>query len=108
MKKYTIVLSIIFLGSLFLAGAASADQLTNPIPGANDLKTLIIAITTAVAGIIGAATIIMFVLSGIIFLTAAGSPERVNTAKACLLYAIIGTIVAISAGAIATTITSLF
>jgi len=96
MKKVFALSQIVFI-SLFLASFILAQTtITNPI-GASNFKELITKIADGVAIIIGPVAVIMFIVAGILYLTSAGNPERINSAKACLMYAIIGIAVAISA-----------
>ncbi|OIP59982.1 MAG: hypothetical protein CO143_00100 [Candidatus Moranbacteria bacterium CG_4_9_14_3_um_filter_45_14] len=46
-------------------------------------------------GIIGVLAVIAFVVSGILYLTAAGDEGRIEQAKATMMYAIIGLVVAL-------------
>ena len=50
--------------------------------------------------IIGALAVIMLIVGGIMYVTSAGDSKRVESAKNTILYAIIGIVVAIAAGAI--------
>jgi NAD/NADP transhydrogenase beta subunit len=61
-------------------------------------------IFTAVAGLVGAISVIMIVIAGIFYLTSAGSPEKMETAKKALTYAIIGMVVAVAAVTIVDTV----
>ena len=105
-KAYKII-ALTLLG-VFCSGLvlAQATEIENPI-GPKDFKTLFKAIATGVAVIIGPLAVVMFILAGIMFITSAGNPESVNNAKSALMYAIIGTIIALLAGAIAATVTSI-
>lgn len=100
MKKPIISLAVI-IGFLLSAGIVGAAALENPI-GASDFKSLIIKIADAVGTIIAGASTIMFVIAGGLFLFSAGSPERINAAKKCLIYAVIGTVIALAAKGLAT------
>ncbi|MBI1866323.1 MAG: hypothetical protein HY005_03330 [Candidatus Staskawiczbacteria bacterium] len=93
-----IVFTILFVSILVIAGGeTSAVVLVNPLVGVNNICQLLTRIINAVAGIVGAISVIMIIVSGIMYLLSAGSPERINKAKAALVYAIIGMAIAISA-----------
>ncbi|MEK7080594.1 MAG: hypothetical protein AAB925_02045 [Patescibacteria group bacterium] len=68
---------------------------------------LLNGIIPAVAGLVGALSVIMIIVAGILFLTSAGSPERIGTAKKALIYAIVGIVIALTAGAIVITLKSI-
>lgn len=78
----------------------------NPLKYNNFGQLLLDGIIPAVAGLIGALSVIMIIVAGILFLTSAGSPERIGTAKKALAYAIIGIVITLISGAIVVTIKS--
>ena len=63
-------------------------------------------IIPAVAGLVGALSVIMIIVAGILYLTSAGSQEKMLTAKKALIYAIAGIVITLLAGAIVVTITT--
>ena len=97
---------VIFNGLLLMAGAGNAVVLVNPLAGGgvNNFAALLEKITLAVAGLVGAVSVIMIIVAGIMFLLSAGSPEKIGAAKKAFIYAIVGLAIAISAGAIVATI----
>jgi len=94
-------ISVLFLLPLF----ASAVTINNPIKY-SDFSSLLTAIAGAVATIIGSLAALMIIVSGFLFITSAGSPEKIKNAKAALTYAIIGMVVAGLASAIIATVKS--
>jgi hypothetical protein len=85
---------LVVLGlSLSLVVSADEVQLTSPIT-ATDFKSFFTSLAEGVAAIIGPAAVLMIVIAGVLFVTSAGSPEKIKTAKTCLIYAIIGGIIA--------------
>lgn len=106
MKKIYTLLVLVIISLSFANPLLAQIRIENPI-SANTFAELLELITKAVAGIIGPIAVIMFIIAGIIFLTSAGKPEKVTTAKTCLLYAIIGTAIALGAGIISATITTI-
>lgn len=103
MKK-VYIFSIVAIGLLCMAPLAFAQSITNPIKYGDFTDLLTNGILPAVAGIVGSLATVMIIVAGIFYLTSAGSPERVGTAKKALMYAIIGIVIAIAAGTIATII----
>ncbi|MEK7562089.1 MAG: pilin [Patescibacteria group bacterium] len=78
-------------------------QVTIPNPLGNTTNTfgdLLGNIITAVAGIIGALSVIMIIVAGILYLTSAGSPEKMTKAKTALIYAIAGIVITLLASGI--------
>ena len=93
---------IVFISLFCLAGFALAVQIPNPLTGVDSFGQLLTdKIIPAVAGVIASLATIMIIWAGILYLTSAGSPEKVGTAKKALIYAITGIVIAISAEAIA-------
>lgn len=105
MKKIYILLTLALIGFSF-ASLVSAEAIKDPLGGKN-IAQVLESITKGVADIVGPLAGIMVVIAGILFLTSAGNPERVNTAKTCLMYAVIGGAIALSAGVISATITKI-
>ncbi len=81
--------------------------LQSPI-SAESFGELLSKIVAGVASIIAGASVIMFVIAGILFLTSAGSPERLQSAKNCLKYALVGLFIALIAGAVVETMKGIF
>jgi len=98
-------LIIIIIVSLFVA-TNFVFAVAIPQFGPTSWSGLFESITKVVSDVIGSIAGIMFIVAGIIYLTSAGDPERMNLAKKALTYAIIGLIVAIAAGSIVKMITT--
>ena len=94
---------MVFVFFLAAAGSITAVTLDNPL-NVDNFPDLLTNIILAVAGLVGAISVIMITVAGIMYLLSAGSPEKMGTAKTALFYAIIGLAIAVSAGAIVTTI----
>jgi hypothetical protein len=88
-----IVLSFIVVQ---LVSAQGSVTIPNPISAGN-FQELLLKIAGGVGMFIGVLGTIMVLVSAILFVTSAGSPERMGTAKKALLYAIIGIIIGGSA-----------
>lgn len=114
MKKLLLTIlatGAIALSPLLFAGSVSAyDALgnacgaggANPLCSANegDVDSAITNITNTIIFLLGAAAVIMIIIGGFMYVTAAGDAGRIKTAKNTILYAVIGLIVAIFAWAI--------
>ena len=98
-----IISSIISVGLFSMASLVSA-QITNPIPYNSFCGLFTKGIIPAVAMVVGALGVIMLIISGILFVTSAGSPEKVTKARSALVYAIAGIVIALAAEAIVGTI----
>jgi magnesium-transporting ATPase (P-type) len=100
MNKFfrTLIISI----ALFIAVSpvlVSAVEIVNPLESP-DIKTLLEKIFSAVTAIVGLISAIMIIVAGIMYLLSAGSPEKINSAKKALIYAIAGIVIALLAEAI--------
>ena len=104
MKK-VFLYSVIFVSLLTIAGGATAAvaKIENPLSAKNFCE-LLTKISIAVAGLVGAISVIMIIVAGIMYLLSAGNPDRINKAKTAFFYAIMGIVIALSAGAIVTII----
>ena len=100
LMKKILLFSIIFISLLSFVNLAEAAEdlikINNPLE-ADDFPTLINDISDNVSLLVGGIAVIMLIIAGIYFLTAAGSPEKIQTAKKFLTYAIIGIVIAIIA-----------
>ena len=67
---------------------------------AKDAKEIAKNIISVLLWIVGMASIIVIVYSGITFITSAGNPSQITRAKTMLLYAVVGLVVSILAYAI--------
>ena len=93
-----IISTVVFAGVFCLAGFVLA-ALTDPLGGAT-FTSLLERIVSGVATLITTLGVIMIIVAGILYLTSAGSPEKVGTAKKALVYAIAGIAVGLAATAI--------
>lgn len=114
-KKRLAYFTLAVFGALFFAAVAMAAAtqgggsatLESPTPGVSSFGELLEKIAGVAGSIVGAVSILMFVIAGILFMTSAGSPERIQSAKSALMYAVLGAIIALAAKGIAGTLTSL-
>jgi len=96
MKRVIQLILLILVSLLGLASFADAIVIENPLTS-EDIGAILTNIADKLANIIGGVTAIMFIASGILYLTSAGNPEKINSAKKCLTYAIIGLVVVLLA-----------
>jgi hypothetical protein len=93
-----LVLLTLALSPLIIKAADSAT-ISNPL-SANNFTALLTNIATAVGTLIATLGVIMLIVAGIFYLTSAGNPERISTAKKALIYAIAGIVIGLAANAI--------
>ena|ERR1700722_1771972 len=72
------------------------------LPHATADSGTVSTILQIVFGIIGALALLMITVSGLRYITSAGSPEQMGRAKNGIVYALVGLVVAITAEAIVT------
>jgi hypothetical protein len=77
-------------GSGDLAAIAGATGLPNPAGG---LKAVLMRVLNWMLGIFGALALLAFVISGIMYLTAAGETTRIDKAKTAMTWSIIGVVI---------------
>lgn len=95
------IVSVIIFSSLFcLVNFAMATTIPNPLGDTSSFPLLLGRIAIGVGNLIASLGVIMIIVAGILYLTSAGSPERTNTAKKALIYAIVGIAIGISANVI--------
>lgn len=110
MKKIILLSSILF-AFMIPANAFAATPFgacKNVVSGntavcsgdAKDAKEIAKNIISVLLWIVGMASIIVIVYSGITFVTSAGNPSQITRAKTMLLYAVVGLVVSILAYAI--------
>ncbi len=97
MKLKTIITGFLFFSAAITVRAGDGDLMGI----LENLESLVFQIA------MGLATI-MFIVAGILFLTSAGSPERLTKAKQALIVAIFGTLIAILSKAIVTILEQAF
>jgi hypothetical protein len=108
MKK---LLFIVLLVSFFLVGAnmvlaqkSEIDKpctgnlcLSNPLGDVNSPQALIGKVINSVLGVVGSIALLMFVYGGLIWMTSAGSPEKIKNGQDILVWSAIGLVVIFSA-----------
>jgi hypothetical protein len=92
---------LLIIGLLALAGNSFAQvRLENPLQGVNNFTDLFGKIISTVGILIAGLGTIMLIVAGILYVTSAGSPEKVGTAKKALIYAVAGIVIGLAASGI--------
>ena len=99
MKK-AYIFSVILIGLFCLTQLVFSEGIKNPLTNVNDFGQLLTKIAQGVGALIATLGTIMLIVAGILYLTSAGSPEKMGTAKKALTYAIIGIVIGLAASAI--------
>jgi len=101
------LLVFVSIGLLSLTNfAAGVVVINNPL-NVGTFKDLLLAIAGAVGKLVGTLGAIMIIVAGILYLTSAGSPERINKAKVAMVYAIAGIAIGLAASGIVLAITEM-
>lgn len=122
MKKFLAVIGLVVTMAFVAAPAASAVDLFKNCKSDNtdqcklvkedNLKTgsgsQIWTIVSFALGILGGIAIIVIVIGGFMYATSAGDSGKLTAAKNTILYAVVGLVVAIFAGAIVMFVTGFF
>lgn len=83
------------------SGQAASNPLCAERSGAgNKLNQQIKNITNVILFLLGAVAVIVIIIGGLMYVVSAGDPGKAKTAKDTILYAVIGLVVALFAGAI--------
>ena len=98
MKK--IVVSLILLSILAVPALAFAQ----PNVTINSLEQLVSAVKRPIWVVFGLIALIAFVIAGVLFLSAAGNPEKIAQGRTAFLWGIVGVVVGIVAYSIVTII----
>jgi len=91
-----LIYTALFIGLICLAPVVFGASITNPL-GVGTFKDLLLKIADGVGTLIASLAAIMIIIAGILYLTSAGSPEKIGTAKKALVYAVIGIVIGLSA-----------
>ena len=107
--KRSVAIIVSFLGSAGVAFAQSTITLQNPLgSNCNNLSCPVQAVINFLFTISIPLFGIMILVGAFFLMTAAGNPERASTGKKTILYAVIGFVVILLAGSIATLIRNMF
>lgn len=94
------LISVTAFVSLFCSARfALALSIQNPL-NVSTFSALFLKIANVVGGLIAGLSTIMLIISAIFYLTSAGNPQRIESGKKTLIYAIAGMAIGLSAVAI--------
>lgn len=77
-------------------GWNSTAALPSEVSSARSAADILLSVLNFLLGIVGTLSIIMLVVGGVMFLTAAGSQDRITTGKKIVTYALLGVVVALA------------
>lgn len=89
-------------------GWSSTSSLPTEVSSAKSASDILLSVLNFLLGIVGTLSIIMLVIGGGMFLTAAGSQDRITTGKKIVSYSLLGIIVALASLVIVRQIASFF
>ena len=98
-KKIVSLFALLGLFGFVCFAFAAPVIIPNPL-NVDNFGALLLKIARGIGVLIGSLGTIMIIVAGILYLTSAGSPERMGSAKKALFYAIAGIAIGISATAI--------
>jgi hypothetical protein len=100
-KKIILSLVLVSLVTLpFIAGAQPSAKI-------GSLDQLVSTLESALWTIFGAVAVVMFVVAGILFLTASGDPEKIKSARNAAIWGVAGVVVGIMAYSIIEIVSSM-
>jgi len=103
-------ITLISLSILLLPVMALAQMETNAPGGTGasigSLRQIVHSIENAMGMVFGGIAVIMFLVAGILFLTAGGTPEKVQAARSAFIWGIAGVVVGIVAFSIVAIVSS--
>ena len=99
MKKNILIFLLIIVLSLVLTKTFVFAQPTL-IESVDDIEEALKNIRNILFGIASFIAVIMFIVAGILYMTAQGEPEKINKAKTAVKSAVIGTVIAVVAAGV--------
>jgi hypothetical protein len=98
-KTQKIIVSLIVLSLIALPVVAlgAASQEVDQPATIGTLTDLVSKIETVIWVVFGLIAVIMFVIAGILFLTASGSPEKIQAARSAAIWGVVGVVIGILA-----------
>lgn len=119
MNPKHLAIAVVFVFSCVLPVTATVlavndtYQLTNPLGGSSankkgitDVNEIVGKVIQAVLGILGSIALVVFMYGGFLWLTSAGSEEKVSAGLSAMLYAAVGIFVIFGSYAILNTVLS--
>ena len=102
-------LTLISLGILLLPVVVLAQLSTGTtggLGGPTTIQALVNDIENVFGVVFGAIAVVMFVIAGVLFLTAGGDPEKVGAARSAFIWGVAGVVVGILAYTIVAIVSS--
>ncbi|MCX6724283.1 MAG: hypothetical protein NT155_03900 [Candidatus Staskawiczbacteria bacterium] len=99
MKTIKIALVALSIAALPLMAFAVVSNPINNVSGGgiSDLNTLVNSILAKMWVVFAGIAVIMFLVAGILFLTAGGQPEKIQSARSAFIWGVAGVVVGIIA-----------
>lgn len=88
-KLFLVLISLLFLPSIVLA---ESTPLFNPLR-VTTFPALVNNVITGILGVVGAISLVMMVIGGIVWMTSSGNADRIRRGRDTLLWAILGLVV---------------
>lgn len=107
MKTSKILVSLLLLSVLLTPALALGQNTGGPGVTFSGLDDLITKVGDFLWKIVGLVALILFVIAGIMFMTAMGDPAKIATARNFVLWGVVGIIVAILAYSIVAIVTNI-
>ena len=89
-------------------GWNSTASLPSEVSGARSASDILLSVLNFLLGIVGILSIIMLVVGAGMFLTAAGSQDRITTGKKIVTYALLGVVMALASLVVVRQLASFF
>ena len=107
-KKKLFFIVVLEILTTPLIGLAQLEQYgVGGGPAITDWHNIFNAADEAAGALFGCIAVVMFVAAGILFLTAQGAPEKLKTAKAAVLWGVVGVVVGLAAFSIIALVTAM-
>lgn len=96
MKKKLTSLAIILFVSAFIFNLSgvndvlAASTLTNPLGAGTTVYSLTGRIISVVLGLVGTIALVMFIYGGVIWMTSAGSSDKIKKGREAIIWSVIG------------------
>lgn len=92
---YSVLLCVLVAPSVSMAGYSSTAAKPTGVPTTASFSTIILGVVNWILGFIAILSVLMIVVSGVMYITSGGDSGTTGKAKDYLTYSIIGLVVAI-------------
>jgi hypothetical protein len=104
--RFTFIFSAALLPFISLVAGDGSGKITNPLSSTEELIPFLNTIIDAGLKLGAVVAVVALIYAGFLFVTAAGDEGKIKTAKATILYTVIGIAILLGAKAISTVITN--